>query len=171
MALSTREGAPYLDVTVPMAVLDDPLWSAILVEHLPTPIRFDTLSLSDVRLGLHALESGLRVDAAELDGTVSRVSIGPGDAPYYEGPLQMALHGSYGDSTSVEGKLTLEEGLALTGQVTVADDGLTGKVELPPWPRGVIQALLPEAYQGTLDIFTPLNALGSSPVWAWAMTP
>ncbi len=162
VALSTREGAPYLDVTVPTAVLDDPLWSAILVEHLPTPIRFDTLSLSEVRLGLHALESGLRVDAAELDGTVSRVSIGPDEAPYYEGPLQMALHGSYGDATSVEGQLTLEEGLALNGQITVADDGLTGTVELPPWPKGVIQALLPEAYRGTLDVFAPLDGLGGT---------
>ncbi len=162
LALSTRDGAPYLDVTVPVAVLDDPLWSAILVEHLPTPIRFDTLSLSDVRLGLHALESGLRVDAAELDGTVSRVSIGPDAAPYYEGPLQMALHGSYGDSTSVEGQLTLEEGLALNGQVTVADDGVTGTVELPPWPKGVIQALLPEAYRGAFDVLAPLNGLGGT---------
>lgn len=162
VALSTRDGAPYLDVTVPTAVLDDPLWSAILVEHLPTPIRFDTLSLSEVRLGLHALESGLRVDAAELDGTVSRVSIGPDEAPYYEGLLQMALHGSYGDATSVEGQLTIDDGLALKGQITVADDGLTGMVELPAWPKGVIQALLPEAYRGTLDIFAPLDELGGT---------
>ena len=158
----TREDGAQLNISIPQASLDDPLWSAMLVEHLPTPIRFDTMRLSNVQLGLRIPETGLQVEAAELDGDVTRISIGPEEAPYYEGPLQVSLHGSYGATTAVEGKIALGEGIALTGQLAQDDDGITGTFELPPWPRGVIGALLPPSYQSVLETFPTLNTLGGT---------
>ena len=74
-AMETRDGAPYVDLTVPQASLRDPLWSAVATEHLPIALHFDALSLSDVRIGVHARADGPRVEAAELKKAEANTAI------------------------------------------------------------------------------------------------
>jgi hypothetical protein len=161
-SLSERGGAPYLEVNMPAARLDDPLWPAMLAAHTPIPIRFEGVTLSDVRLGLHMLESGLSVDAAELESHVSAFQIGPDEAPFYEGPLAAKVHGSYGATTAVVASVELGDGHAMSAEATFEDGGFAADFAVSPWPREMVAALLPVEHAPLLDSFPTLNTLGIS---------
>ena len=155
-----NETGQIIDVTIATARLDDPLWSAILMEHLPTPVRFENLSLSDVHIGLHNDANGYRIDAAEFDGAIASLTIGPEETPYYKGPLEVAVHGSYGETTTIAADMKVTDGLALTAAATLSDETTTATLEMPPWPVETIKVLIPEAYRSYLDIVAPLKTLG-----------
>lgn len=154
-------GVNSFSVSIPEATLQDPLWSAMLNDLSPIPTRFDSLALKDSVVQFHLPPQGLAVDEARVDAALTEFSVGPPDAPYYSGPLHLALHGNYGDKTEVAGTITLREGLALEASFHLAPEGLSGTFGWEPWPREDLIALTPPAYAGILATLQPLTRLGA----------
>lgn len=156
-----KDGLRSYALSIPDASLKDPLWSALANDLSPIPTRFDSLALKDSAVKFHMPATGPVIDEARVDAALSGVQVGPPDAPYYRGPLHLALHGNYGDKTEVAGTVTLREGLALDASFALAPEGLDGTFEWKSWPREDLIALVPPDYSGVLSTLEPLTRLGA----------
>jgi hypothetical protein len=154
-----REGEPFLAISIPEATLEDPLWSAILTDLSPIPVRFDTLAVAESDIHVHRDEGHVVVDQATIDLQIPRLSVGAEEAPYYAGPLAIAVRGNYGTETSINGTLRLLEGATISGDLQWTPERATGTFTTDPWPRAVLVALTPKAYGPLLALFRPLETL------------
>lgn len=156
-----KDGLRYYALAIPEAALRDPLWSALVNDLSPIPTRFDSLQLKDSLVQFHLPATGPVIDGARVDAALTGVLVGPPAAPFYSGPLHLALHGNYGDKSEVAGTLTLREGLALDASLSFATEGLDGNFEWKPWPREDLLALVPPDYAGIITTLEPLKRLGA----------
>ncbi len=158
---TTREGIPYYAVSLSEASLQDPIWSVLVNGLSPIPTRFDSAQFRDSDVHFHFPAGGIAIDQATVDGSFTGFAVGPEDAPFYSGPLQLALRGNYGDQTEIVGTMTLRDRLALEAAFQLTPDGLKGTFGWEPWPRDDLIALTPPAYAGILSTLAPLARLGA----------
>lgn len=156
-----RSGMPYYALSIPEAALQDPLWGAMINDLSPVPTRFDGLTLTDSDVHFHFPAEGPTIDQASVDATFTGFSAGPMDAPYYSGPLRLALRGNYGATTEIVGAVTLREGLKVDASFQLTPEGLGGTFGWEPWPREDLLALTPPAYAGYIEMLQPLARLGA----------
>ncbi len=157
-----RAGVPYFAVSISEATLQDPIWSVLVNGLSPIPTRFDSAQLRDSDVHFHFPAGGIAIDQATVDGSFTGFAVGPEEAPFYSGPLQLALRGNYGDQTEIVGTMTLRDRLALEAAFQLTPDGLTGTFGWEPWPRDDLIALTPPAYAGILTTLAPLAHLGAT---------
>jgi len=157
-----RDGQPFYALSLPEASLEDPLWSAMLTDLSPIPMRFDRLTLSESEIHIHQEAGRTVVDQATVDARIPALSIGPEDAPFYTGPLQIAVRGNYGGETTITGAITLLEDTRLEGDFQWTQAGLAGTFAWAPWTRDALAKLTPPDYAGALDLLKPLARLGAT---------
>jgi hypothetical protein len=148
-------------VSLSEAALQDPVWAAMVNDLSPIPTRFDTLRITDSDVHFHFPSGGPSVDQASVDATFTGFAVGPLEAPFYSGPLQLALRGNYGAQTEIVGTMTLRERLALEASFKWTPEGLAGTFGWEPWPREDLIALTPSAYGGVWETLLPLTRLGA----------
>lgn len=158
---TTRAGVPHYALSIAEARVEEPIWSRMLNGLSPITTRFDTLEFRDSDVQFHVADDGVAIDQATVDGTFTGFAVGPEEAPFYEGPLKIALRGNYGNETELAGTITLRDQLALQGSVQLKSDGLKGTFGWEPWPREDLIALTPPAYGGILSALAPLARLGA----------
>lgn len=156
-----RDGQPFLSFSVPEAAFEDPLWAAMVTDLSSVPFHFERLVLADTDVHLHRSDSGIVIDQANVDARIPLLTVGPAEDPYYQGPLDVAVRGQYGDETTITGKATLLNNAKVEASVRHAGEGAEGSFTWDPWPRELIAQLAPEAYAGALEILKPLNRLGA----------
>lgn len=157
-----RDGQPYYALSLPDVHLEDPLWSAALTDLLPVSVRFDSLSLQDTDIHVHQTDTGIIVDQASADASLTGVSIGPTEAPYYEGPVKLEIHGNYGDDTKILGTVDLQGSPAAKGDFQWMPGGVSGAFSWEPWSRDALAQLTPPDYAVVLDVLKPLKSLGAT---------
>lgn len=156
-----RNGLPYYAVSIAEADLGDPVWAAMVNDLSPIPTRFDTLRITDSDVHFHLPSGGPSIDQASVDAAFTGFAVGPLDAPFYSGPLQLALRGNYGAQTEIVGTMTLRERLELEAAFQWTPEGLAGTFGWEPWPRDDLIALTPPAYAGLWETLQPLTRLGA----------
>ena len=156
-----RDGLPHYAVSLSEAALQDPVWAAMVNDLSPIPTRFETLRITDSDVHFHFPSGGPSIDQASVDAAFTGFAVGPMEAPFYSGPLQLALRGNYGDQTEIVGTITLRERLALEAAFQWTPEGLAGTFGWEPWPREDLFALTPSAYAGVWETLQPLTRLGA----------
>lgn len=165
-SIMQRDGEPFYALSIPEASLEDPLWSAMLADVSPVPLRFERVAIAGSDIHFHRTDERLVVDQATADAEVRALGIGPVDAPYYAGPLALAVRGQYGAETTITGTATLVDGVTLEGDFQTTPGGIAGTFGWAPWPRATLAKLIPPDYAATLDLFEPLQDLGARGTFA-----
>lgn len=125
LVIATVDTAQKFDLKLPEARLQDPLWAAMLGRFSPVPIQFDDLDLSRSEVAFHFPESGLVVDKALVEASANAVVVGPPEAPWYSGPLKLALDGAHGATTDIKGTITLRDNVPIESKILIAPEGVT----------------------------------------------
>jgi len=157
-----RGGVSYYAISISEAALQDPIWPVLLNGLTPIPTRFESAQFRDSDVHFHLPEGGVAIDQATVDGAFTGFAVGPEEAPFYKGPLQLSLRGNYGDQTEIVGTITLRDRLALEGAFQLTQEGLAGTFGWESWPREDLIALTPPAYAGILSTLAPLARLGAN---------
>jgi len=151
---------PRLSVTLDVAPgeVKSPVWPALIGDAIGYPIHFDSAQIAGGALSM----SDGQVESLRLDIDTPAVTLGPSDAPHFQGPLKLSAQGS--NSTGIAGEVSLKSGD--TGPVVLelaTADGRLG-ITLPEvqWFKTDWERLLPGAYRGYLKSWSGLRSASLS---------
>lgn len=133
------------------------------IEALPEPLRawlpldttFDRIHIAPSTIAFGPTDAGTALAPSTLAATAEGLWLGPADAPWFRGDLQVDLVGA-GDT--VHGQLTHDGARTLYLDATLGDDPALA-LELSDWTYPDLEALTPFPYLDTVALASALHRL------------
>jgi hypothetical protein len=161
VSVKSADGSTDIEADVPKAAFHTPMWSEMLSEFLPAPIRFEALDVDQLHTQQRWAGTTLETAQARGNAAIKDLVVGPPDAPWYTGPLRVALDGGTGTSNRMEAALELNHGqkLDVTLSGNAQEATVTGTIK--KWSRADLIALVPAAYRAYLEPLSEVQVAGA----------
>lgn len=151
---------PRLSVALDVAPgeVNNPVWSELISGVLGYPVRFESAQILG---GTVSVNDG-QMESLDFELDTPDVTLGPLDAPHFQGPLKLSAQGS--NSTGLAGKVTLSSGdtYPVVLELATLDGRLGITLSEVRWPRSAWERLLPGEYAKYLDSWPGLRAASLS---------
>ncbi len=154
--------APELSLAINSFSVYGPVFGELLSAWLPTPLHFDSVRVEPLRLDAVLSLAEPTVSNARADIWIEGLRVGPPEASWYAGPLQLAASGTHEGHSDVKLVATLNRQQEITADISTSADDLRATVVFENWNQDQIVALCPERYTEWTGWLPPMKQISGA---------